>query len=420
MRLRLLCILLAITGPSMAGSLPPAVDLTAQQWFPRIIAQEGSSCAQHVGLYYMMAAEAGRSTGQPTALSPYFAYTVISGSRSGRTHLTDGWLLSGEMGVPSLMDSPRYSTRLMDGYEKYRRALAWRADSWQIHPVMNEEQIAAVCDRLARGHLLGCDFQVKGTKLRTFPKGHPMAGQTIITEWSNSGPGHTMLYAGYDQTLGWDVNGDGAITTDRDIDGDARLTIADSERGAFLLVNPWGPRWGNRGRAWVLFRTHSLSRWARGRSVAELTLAPPALPRRMLRISLKAADRQNLTLRITGSRGQTVQPMIFDHRTRSPLHPSSAWDAFSHFARPGAHVSPGGLAGASGGPLEMGFDLSAAGPGPWRMDILPVKGPLRATVTAAEVIEYARDGQIAARWPFQAISGLPLPPAGTSWSSAQK
>ena len=54
-----------------------------------------------------------------------------------------------------------------------------------------------------------------------------------------------MVYAGFDQSIGRDCNGDGRITSDIDITGDGLVTLADREQGAFLAVNPWGRSWGD-------------------------------------------------------------------------------------------------------------------------------------------------------------------------------
>ena len=88
-----------------------------------------------------------------------------------------------------------------------------------------------------------------------------------------------MVYAGFDQSIGRDCNGDGRITSDIDITGDGLVTLADREQGAFLAVNPWGRSWGDRGMAWVLFRDHAITRWPWSQYIATVQPAPPKPPR---------------------------------------------------------------------------------------------------------------------------------------------
>ncbi len=409
-----------LAAATQATAQPSAVDLTREPWFPQIVAQQGASCAQQAGLYYLLSAEASRKEGRRTQLSPYFAYSVLSGSRQGRSHMTDGWVLGQEMGVPLLRDSPQFSSRLMSGFEKYTTALRWKVSSWDLLRATTPDEISSITRVIASGRLVGCDFQVKGTKIQKIPAGLPHAGESIIPSWTSVGTGHTMVYAGYDDSVGYDVNGDGLITTDRDITGDGQLTLHDHEKGAFLLVNPWGPRWGSRGKAWVLYRTHVVSRWPWARSVAtvEIDLASP--PRTMLRLSISASDRQNVRLKITDRAGRSVEPLIFGRTGRSPRHAQSVWDAFSFFSRSAkGYLSAGPLTNDKGQPVEMGFDLDALGDGPWSLSISPARGSLRATIAEASVVLLSRSGTPRRVVPFAGATGS-LPPAGATYTTTSR
>ncbi len=407
-------------GAGGAAAAPTRVDLTTLAWFPPIVTQQGNSCAQHAGLYYLLTAERNRrhflTSWQPAnRFSPYQTYAILADSPSGSTHVTDGWHLARETGVPMETDWPRGSHGLMHGFEKYVRAARIRPTSWQLLPIRTETDVGRIKKQLAAGHPLACDFQMRGARLVK-----QKDGSSLVTGWGRTGPGHTMIYAGYDENIGYDVNGDGMITNDRDITGDGKVTLADHERGAFLVINPWGRSWGSGGKAWALMREHALTPWPRAGEVARLTQFKESPPRLMLRISLALADRSALKLSVSDGR-RSVTPMPFSprplpHSTRNPV---SAWEVFGKVHRPGPLLSPAPLANPAGGPLEMGFDLSAlAGGRTFTVSLTNWNKPLQGTLHAAVVVELDARGQIIREMP---VPGLPavLPPQGASWTTSR-
>lgn len=398
-----------------ASSGLPRVDLTTRPWFPPVRAQQGFSCSQQTALYYLLTAEWNMKRGSDAnlpqnRLSPYFAYTVLSGDRTGRSHVVDGWILSRDVGVPTVVDCPGFSRHLMHGYDRYHRAMGHRAAGWRVLPMSNASDIAAARDELAAGHLLACDFQIKGAALTKLPD-----GSYIVKHWGSTGPGHSMLYAGFDNNVSFDVNGDHRISTDIDINGDGRVTLADSERGAFLLVNPWGPRWGRNGRAWVLYREHAASRWPWARSVATVLAAPPYTPRLTLKFRITAPRRDNveLTMGVANSSradapSRTFHPLLFRREPASALGTDNVWEAFASLLRPGPHLSSGTLSQAGGGDLEMGIDLTPLGSGDrYFMEVNAFTGPFTGRISQASVLAYNANGRL--------VSETPLTREGRRW-----
>ena len=413
-----LTILLALggVGCQATSSSTPRTDLTTKSWFPPIVRQQGNSCAQQAGLYYLLTAERNRqlflSSSTPVnRLSPYQTYAILSDSLNGNSHMTDGWHLAAETGVPLETDLPRAGRGLMHGFDKYVRALRQKPADWQLLPLRTAADLNAVKGRLAAGHPVACDFQVQGAKLVKRPD-----GSTMVKGWSRTGPGHGMIYAGYDDTLGTDCNGDGQITNDRDITGDGRVTWADHERGAFLIVNPWGPRWGTGGKAWALYREHAINPWPRAGEVAMVRAAGDAAPRLMLKLAIYLKDRRSLFLAVSdGSR--TVEPLPF-RRSALPFSNTasvSAWEVFGKVHRPGPQISAGSLASPSGGPLEMGFDLSALSGRSIQLNLASAGAPLQGTLHAAALVELDSRGRPVRETP---VPGLPvvLPPSGSTWT----
>ncbi len=415
-------LLLALACPACQGPSPTRgassglarVDLTARPWFPPIVPQEGFSCAQQVGLYYLLSAERNRPRG-PSAprepLSPYQAYAILAESTVGGTHLTDGWILARETGVPLASDRPHGGRALMHGFAKYVRALHQRPADYEILPLRREADLVAVKDRLASGQLVACTFQVRGAKVLP----HPPDGR-LVTAWGRLGPGHSMVYAGYDEAIGYDCNRDGRLTNDRDITGDGQVTLADHEKGAFLVVNPWGPRWGQGGKAWALWREHALNPWPPAGEVATVRAAPETSPRLLLRLSLHLHERRGLVLSASdGTRH--LEPLPFRSQSLPRSSPGSAGEAFGKMHRTGPKISSGPLANPSGGPLEMGLDVSALRGPRFQLRLATVGPPLLGTLQAASFVELDPSGRSLRETP---VLGLPaaLPAAGGTWSTA--
>jgi len=401
------------------------VNLTTKAWFPPVVPQQASSCAQHAGLYYLLACEINRARGFSASdparrLSPYLAYGLLADDLSGRSHVVDGWLLSGETGVPSEADLPAFSPRLMHGFDRYRRALANRPASWKVLPLETETDLRKVLRELDSGHPVACEFPIRGTTIVPFPEGMSSGCGAMVRQWGQTGPGHAMVYAGYDLSIGRDANGDGRIGNDLDITGDGRLTLADWERGAFLLVNPWGKGWGDRGMAWVLFREHPLSQWPWARSVATVTAAPPEPPRHMLRLVLECPDQSALILRAKApGHAEAWQPFLLRESSALGKPGNNVWEAFALLHRPGFRPPAQPLHAPGGGPVELGFAIPASlFSHQWSLQLSPRPGRrLAGNLAAAELVALSPGGQITRRFPLQ---GLPaaIPPTGATWTAS--
>lgn len=409
-------------GPGTGAPVEPSVDLTRRPWFPPLVAQQGFSCSQQVASYYLFTSEWNRTAGRASSspwqrFSPYYTYSMVAGESTGSSHVVDGWIVGREAGLPLEADFPRYSRTLMHGYDRYHRAMRHRVADWEVIRLTDAAGIQRACSLLAAGRPLACNFQVRGATLVTIPPGQPRAGEKIVTRWGPSGQGHAMVYAGYDANAGFDFNRDGRLTNDLDLNGDGSVTPADWERGAFLVLNPWGGRWGDRGRAWVPWRHHAASGWIWAREVAAVTPAPPVSPRLTLKLRLRAADRQAVLV-TAGDGRTTVEPWMFSHRPAQHSRSASVWECASALWAPGPHLSPGPLAAPGGGPLETGHDLSALSPtGRYTLAIRPAPGrSLSGELSSASFLEYDSFGRLLREVPIPGLPA-PLPPGGAQWET---
>ena len=413
------------TGDAAGASRGVArVDLVSRPWFPSIIRQQQHSCAQHVALHYLLGSELNRSVNRsadhPAArLSTAFAYSVLADDRSGRSHVVDGWLLADACGVPLAADTSTGGSPLPDGFDRWRRAQANRPAAWRLLPLHDDATLRPVLDELAAGHPLACEFPVRDAVVRPFREPNPAACAAILASWGTSGPGHAMVLAGYDESVGRDCNGDGLITNDRDITGDGRITLADRERGAFLLVNPWGRSWGDRGRAWMLFREHATTRWPWAKSVATVRAAAPDPPEVMLLLRVRCRDRSALTIAASPRHEAAPtawQPLLFRIAPADRPPGRNVWEALARLHLPGPHISRGPLAAPSGGPVEIGLRLPDTWrSGTWSLALRPAPGrSLDGEVAEAAIVFLAPDGS---RRRTLSFSGLPtaLPPGGGTW-----
>lgn len=419
------------TGDSGGGGFSSSEDLTKRPWFPPVTRQQSYSCSQQTGLYYLFTSEWNRTHGLSAAttanrFSPYFSYALLASDKSGRSHVVDGWRAAQYTGVPLEADSPRYSNTLMHGYDRYLRAMRHRVADWDLIPVRDEAGIRRAKSLIAAGHPLACDFQIRDAVVRTvLPPpvpggGKPASTRKVVQQWGTKGAGHAMVYAGYDDSIGFDFNRDGKITSNVDITGDGRVTLADQERGAFLVVNPWGSGWGENGRAWAPYRHHAVTKWPWSGYVGTVRAQAASHPRLTLKLRLRAADRQNVVITAGDGTGREIQPWMFSHTPERGADSGSVWDTITTLRTPGPHLSAGRLANPEGGPLETGHDLSALGRSDtYTLEIRPAgRGRLSGELASASFLEYDGSGRLLRETP---VRGLPavLPAGGGKWPASR-
>ena len=196
----------------------------------------------------------------------------------------------------------------------------------------------------AKGGMLTIDGTgVWDSPIHTIAKGEHESGKKIWTDWGPKYGGHVMCVVGYDDQVGFDVNKDGKITNDIDINNDGIVNLADFERGAFIVANSWGKKWGNDGKIYVLYRC-LMSRadfWDRGPFMG-YAVPEHTQPAMTLRIKAVYPKRNalKLSLNLKDKEGKEV-----------------SWEPKVLFNKKTGAVPLGGP-GTEGEDFEMGLDLS--------------------------------------------------------------
>ena len=288
-------------------------------------------------------------------------------SRKQRIGAYHGWEVAKHIGVPTAKSHGGVRLKKIglwpNGYQIWREAMEYRVSGYRYSPANTIDQLNE-----ARGWLfdrnqpkpnkktLGGLFALDGRmgELKkvtvTIPKGEHAAGEDIWTRWGPSGYGHGITCVGYDDQVGHDLNGDGKITNDLDLNGDGKVTLADWERGAYIVVNSWGKSWSKDGRIYLLYSAMIDPTWKRGNDLrrAEVTRY---LPRRTLRLKLACDDRTDLrmTIGIAGDKNASAPEHEFAPQA------FNGWPLFG--GGNAGHVPMAGPGDDT--PIEVGIDLTS-------------------------------------------------------------
>ncbi|MEM7385509.1 MAG: hypothetical protein AAF514_11245, partial [Verrucomicrobiota bacterium] len=399
--------------PEPTGALPLRVDHTKNPFFPPICHQESlNSCAQDCAHYYLIGYDLRRREKKNPGLllSSRFPWSFLNGGFNNGSELTDGLVLAREMGVLSQDEDPLFSTGRVDawpnGYAHYRRAMRHRTGAIQYFPLATPDGIDRAKrwlagDEKTPGRLLGSDIRLENVEQRE-RKADDTRQRPLIVSWGKTGDGHTLTLAGYDDQIGYDRNGDGRVGNDLDLNSDGKITPLDWEKGAFLVVNSFGPEWGKAGTAWVLYSAAARATYQRSRWAVGVQPAPDRLPRLTLRLSFETEDRSCLRFLVGRKADARVfRPLLFSNEKWSvPGAPTKGPNQHSRFAlgesTTGA-FKPGGRNGSAG--IEMGFNLSPtwtpteAAEGLFFLEARTTKA-IRTWLLEASIRQYNAKGQL--------------------------
>ncbi|MBX2850480.1 MAG: hypothetical protein KTR15_01895, partial [Phycisphaeraceae bacterium] len=252
-----------------------------------------------------------------------------------------------------------------DGYDAWRDAMNHRVAGYRYTPALTESQLDEARGWLydrnqpdTLGKAIGGVFAIDGRMGKgkdrdkvtvTIPKGEYAEGEGLWTAWSATGFGHGMACVGYDDQVGYDRNGDGSITNDKDITGDGRVTLADWERGAWIVVNSWGKDWSGDGKIYLLYSAMADDTWPRGKYIGRVEVARHQ-PRMTARLKLACDNRTDLRMTLG---------IASDPDAKAPEHTVApeAFNGWPLFGR--THSGHVPLAGpGKNDPIEVGIELT--------------------------------------------------------------
>jgi len=349
--------------------LPPRVDNSTRPQFPPIYSQGNhNACGQYASVASIFTYEQNVLAGTTadsaaTRFSPYFSWNMMNKADNNGSEAYHGWECAKRLGIPTAKSCGGVRQEKIgawpDGYAIWREAMEYRVRGYRYSPAANVEQLEEakgwLFDRNQPGRiggLLAMDGRMGKPPERTFTiaAGEPGEGKMIWSRWNPTGFGHGLTCVGYDDQVGYDVNGDGRITNDVDTNGDGEVTLADWERGAYIVVNSWGEKWSADGRIYLLYSAMIDPDWERGNYLGRVEVSRH-VPRATLRLTLSCSERSKLRTQIgiagDGSSARAeheVEPQVLN-----------GWPIFAKQHHPGAVpiAGPG-----NDKPIELGVEIS--------------------------------------------------------------
>ncbi|YCM42814.1 hypothetical protein V2O64_16015 [Verrucomicrobiaceae bacterium 227] len=352
--------------------LPSRVDNSSRPQFPPIYKQKWGACGQFAAVasiftYEMNVLNGTIADSEATQFPAHFSWNMMNRADNVGSEAYHGWEVAKRIGVPTAKSYGGVRLNKIgvwpNGYEIWREAMEYRVSGYRYTPAntiaqLNEargwlfDRNQPTAGKEALGGLFALDGRMGELKkvTVTIPEGEHAAGEDVWTRWGPSGYGHGITCVGYDDEVGYDVNGDGKITNDLDLNDDGEVTLADWERGAYIVVNSWGKEWSGDGRIYLLYSAMIDPTWKRGNFLgrAEVTRY---LPRTTLKLKLACNDRTDLrmTIGVAGDKDATAPEHEFAPEA------FNGWPLFG-----GGNAGHVPMAGPDDNtPLEVGIDLTA-------------------------------------------------------------
>lgn len=346
-------------------SLPSAVDNSVSIYFPGIYAQYlFFSCQQYSSITYLFTYEMNRlrnvsanhaETRYPAHYTWNFMnfggqFIGVNFLQSFRALMQQGQMNRADYGYDTAM---RY-VGWISGYDKYERAFPNRVLEVNSIPVTTEDGILTL-KHFLNDHLDGsatggmaCFTAAGPTNIVVIPEGSPEAGKHIVVTWQPWAT-HGMTIVGYNDTIRYDINGDGQFTNNIDITGDGKTDVRDWEIGAFKFANSYGTWWADAGYGYALYSSfaHEFEEggvWNNCVYVAQ----PDTAYHPLLGMQFNLKDNQRNTLKITAGVNTDLSADYPAHTMEFPYFNNQG----------GPHVMQGFDSIAGQDEIELGLDVT--------------------------------------------------------------
>jgi hypothetical protein len=345
--------------------LPYKLDNSVLPYFRPIFNQMGGSCAQASGVGYNFTYEMNSINGTSANVTDnqyptHYTYNFLnSGSGDNGSTYFAGWDIINAGGIPNVTtyggmwpstDALTMNKIWMDGFAKYSSGMEKRIVEVLTIPVGTPEGLQTLkqyfndyCDGSPTGGIVNFAAGVSWVNINVLPEGTEEAGKSVLWKW-DSAVNHAMTFAGYNDSIRFDYNGDGKYTNDIDTNGDLVVDMKDWEIGGLLMVNSWGSGWVNGGKIWVAYRTLAMSLEEGGiwtNSVHTIRIRDDFSPSMFLKTTINFSDREELKIFAGVSADTTASVPEYTIQ-------------FPHFNHQGGAYGMNGVTNV----LELGLDVS--------------------------------------------------------------
>jgi len=358
-----------------AKSLPVSVDNSQYLFFPGILNQYMFfNCQQYSGVAYTYAYEMNRLLNRRGDLPenrfpPHYTWTF---GNAGEKYKGVSFFYSfqvlkeqGHMTLDDYGDDTATGTLgWITGYDKYYRGMNNRLKAVYSIPTNTEEGILTL-KHFLNDHLDGSTtggiacFSASSNfqgNVKQLPAGTPEAGKEVIVAFFPIAT-HGMTIVGYNDSIRYDLNGDGLFTNNLDITGDGEVDVMDWEIGAFRMANSYGTWWKDEGYCYILYRAMALkydyagSGWTPDRGIwnhCVYIVEPDTGYRPVLTMKLKITHNSREEIRIKAGISSDTSSLFPEHVMEFP---------FLGF-QGGDHVMLGVDAIPEDKTMEAGFDIT--------------------------------------------------------------
>ncbi len=266
---------IGLTEKCRDTELPAEVDNSTQPYLRPVFSQQGASCGQASSVAYNFCYEINRLRNLPsdTSINQYpdhFVWNFMNatlpyyGEGVSYLHTFDILYDAGnpteDIYGPITMDDSYY---WMNGYDGYFQAMHNRISGVNSIHVSTPEGLL-ILKHWLHNHLDGSDVGGVANYYcgmpyspPPLPPGTPEAGKHVQIEFEFPST-HALTIVGYNDSIRFDLNGDGLYTNHLDITDDGVVDMKDWEIGGLKYVNSYGTTWADSGFCYMLYRTLAL------------------------------------------------------------------------------------------------------------------------------------------------------------------
>ncbi len=356
---------LIMTEKSRDITLPAAHDNSYQPYLRPVFSQQGACCGQSASVAYNFCYEINRLRNLPSDTSAnqytdHFVWNFMNattpyyGSGVSYLHtfdiLFDAGTPTEDVYGPITMNDDYY---WMSGYEGYFQAMHNRiSGANSIHAGTPEGLL--VLKHWLHNHL---DGSAVGGVANYYagmpydppllPSGTPEAGKHVQIGFQENAS-HALTIVGYNDSIRYDLNGDGLYTNNIDITGDGITDMKDWEIGGLKYVNSYGETWADSGFCYMLYSTLALKYGEGGiwnNSVH--VLYPDTAYQPLLTIKARLKHTKRGRIRLTAGISSDTARFYPEHTL-----------PFSIFNYQGGDFYPGGHKLESDKTIEFGLDIT--------------------------------------------------------------